>query len=87
MSNDQDLVKLLSDYICAELASNPPDGPIAPDFQLIEGGLVDSLGLFKLIAFLEDKLGVTVEPDEILFENFASIDAIIALVEAKRSAA
>ena len=77
------VIRLLTDYICDEVAAARPAQPPAPDFPIIEGGLVDSLGLFKLIAFIDEKLGVKIAPEEIVLENFATIGAIAALVGAR----
>jgi len=84
MSND--ITEQLTDYILKEVAGSPPAGGArpGPDFPIIEKGLVDSLGLFKIIAFLEDRFQVSVAPEEILFENFATIGAITQLVNSKR---
>ncbi|OGT80408.1 MAG: hypothetical protein A3H91_07415 [Gammaproteobacteria bacterium RIFCSPLOWO2_02_FULL_61_13] len=80
----QDIQRSLTDYITTEVASAVPDAPPAPDFPLIEGGLVDSLGLFKLIAFIEDKFQIGILPEEIQFENFATINAITTLIKNKQ---
>ncbi|MBW2661977.1 MAG: acyl carrier protein [Deltaproteobacteria bacterium] len=48
---------------------------------LIEGGLIDSMGILKLIAFLEEEYKVTFEDEDITAENFATINAIAALVQ------
>ena len=69
-----------------EVASTPPASAPAPDFPIIETGLVDSLGLFKVVAFIEDRFKVQVAPEDIMFENFSSINAITRLVQAKLSA-
>ena len=45
---------------------------------------MDSLGVFELIAFLEKSFGVTIPLDEVVLENFTSIDAIAAYVATKR---
>lgn len=81
--NEQQLIGLLTDYICSEVAAQAPAQPPAPDFPVIEGGLVDSLGLFKLVAYIEEELGVKIAPEEIVLENFATIGAIAALVGAR----
>ena len=84
MKTDPELAERLTHYIVTEVASDPPETPPGPDFPLIEGGLVDSLGLFKLIAWMEDELRVSVAPEEILFENFATVNDIIKLVRSKQ---
>ena len=81
--NKQEVVRLLTDFIVDEVAAAPPEKLPAPDFPIIESGLVDSLGLFKVIEFIEEKFAVKIEPEEIVLENFATIGAIAALVGAR----
>jgi acyl carrier protein len=45
---------------------------------------VDSLGLFLLISFIEERFGVEVEPDDVTFENFQTVRAIADLVRDKQ---
>ena len=80
------VVTELTEYIVKEVASRPPEEPVTPDYPIIEGGLVDSLGLFKVIAFIEERYPVRIPPEEILFENFATINAIVRLIEARAAA-
>jgi acyl carrier protein len=54
---------------------------ISNDDNLFESGILDSMGIVSLIAYLEEKLKITIEPDQITEENFASISAIAKLVK------
>lgn len=54
--------------------------------QLLEEGVLDSLGVLELVNFLQDDHGIPIEDEELVPENFASIDAIAAFVEAKVAA-
>jgi acyl carrier protein len=56
---------------------------VAPDTDIIGEGLVDSLAIFKLIAFVEETFGVTIEPDEVLLENFQTLRALRNLIVKK----
>jgi len=49
--------------------------------DIIEGGYLDSFELMSLIAQLGDDFGIEIDVDEIMPENFNSIDAIAAMVE------
>ena len=51
--------------------------------QLLEEGVLDSLGILELVDYLQSELGVTAEDDELVPENFASIDAITTFVDSK----
>ena len=45
--------------------------------------MVDSLGLFQIVEFLETECGVEIADHEILPENFATLSSIAKLVEAR----
>ena len=60
--------------------------PIKPDTKLIESGILDSLSILRLTIFIEEKLGVKVDADEVVRENFDTIDAICRFVREKKSA-
>lgn len=47
-------------------------------------GLIDSLAIEQLIAFLEESYDLEFEDEELVAEHFVSIDAVVALVEAKQ---
>ena len=84
-NSEQEIASALANYIAAEVANPPAQSPPAPDFEIIAAGMVDSLGLFKLVAFIEEQFRVTIAPAEILLENFATIDAITRLIRSKHS--
>ena len=51
--------------------------------SLIENGVIDSLGIFRLVSFLEETFGVRVADEEISAENLQSIDVIEQLILSK----
>ena len=55
------------------------------DISLLQTGVMDSMGLFRLIFFLQETYGVKVPDDELLAENFESISSIAGYVERKMS--
>ena len=57
----------------------PAEGP-ASDYQLIENDVLDSMGIFETIAFLEDQFGIEVQDDDLVPENFATVASIARLV-------
>jgi acyl carrier protein len=70
----------IREFITTQLAQRAEDRRIGDGDDVISSGLVDSLGIVKLVGFLETTFGVRVRDDEIVPENFASIDAIAAFV-------
>jgi acyl carrier protein len=53
--------------------------------SLIDSGIVDSLGILDLVSFLEGEFGLQVSDDELLPENFQTIECIATLVKKKAS--
>ena len=49
--------------------------------NLIEGGYIDSFELMSLVANLTDIFNIDITIDELIPENFNSVDAIVAMVE------
>lgn len=54
---------------------------LTPDFPLLENNVIDSLGLFRIVGFLEDEYGVTIPDDRLVPANFATLEMIATLVE------
>lgn len=50
---------------------------------LLETGILDSLGVLDVVTFLEEKFSITVADDELVPENFQSIETLSAFVKRK----
>jgi acyl carrier protein len=59
------------------------DGADFGDDDPIAVGLLDSLGVEQLVAFLEETFGVTFDDEQYTAENLSSIDAVAKVVDAK----
>lgn len=57
---------------------------LRPDQSLIAGGLIDSLAVLDIVAFLEERFAIRFEPEDLTGENFDSIAAMAQLVRARR---
>lgn len=80
-------VDTLQDFIVETLHWNGNKDVLTLDYHLIENGVVDSLGLFTLVGFLEDQFGVVIADEELLPENFSTIGAMVKFIERKQPAA
>ena len=74
-------------FVLEELAAGSGLTSVGDSDSLVASGLIDSLGIFKLVAFLEENFGIPIADSEILQENFRSIEAIAAFVIKKRETA
>jgi acyl carrier protein len=75
---------VIRDYIGRELVGKPELLPIQNDTPLIESGIFDSLAMLKLVLFLEERFGVTVAVEEVVPDNFATVNAISAFLRTQR---
>lgn len=73
----------LERFIIDELMMGNGQTKVDPDQSLVSSGVLDSLALLRLISFIEDQFGVTIEDDEVIPDNFQTINVMKALVEEK----
>lgn len=67
----------LIEYICTELLEDP-DRELSTRDQLLLDDIVDSLGVMRLVHFIEQRGGKSIPAEDITIENFASVEAIAA---------
>lgn len=67
------LEKIRSDFV-------PGDEPIDGRTELLISGLIDSLAVVNLVAWIEDRVGQAINPSDVVIENFETVDAMAALV-------
>lgn len=60
---------------------------LTDDTRLIQDGLLNSIGITKIVAFLSDTLGCTLEEDDYKSGNFETLATIRRLYERRSVAA
>ena len=60
------------------------DGVLESD-SLLEKGVIDSMAMVELIAYVEQTYNISIQEDELMPENFDSLAAIAAFITAKRN--
>jgi acyl carrier protein len=68
----------------AESAANIGKRALDPDENLLAAGLIDSLGVIKLIVSLEKAFGISVGDEDVVPENFQSLHSLALFVEQKQ---
>jgi acyl carrier protein len=79
MSIERDLKK----FISARLAKGKDVKTLQDDDSLFETGIVDSLGVLLLVAFIEEQFNIKVEDEELIPENFETINKVKEFIERK----
>ncbi|HEX7022263.1 MAG TPA: acyl carrier protein, partial [Trueperaceae bacterium] len=62
------------------------DKALAGDDSLTQTGIIDSMGIMELVAFLDERYGVRVPDADLLPQNLDSIDNIVRYVKARLAA-
>jgi len=73
----------LKKYIRDELAPGYDLNDLDEEQSLIETGILDSMGIVKLVAFIEEQYQIKVEDEDLLPENFEKISSIAELISKK----
>jgi len=71
----------VAQFIVDEFAPDIDPGRLDPDYDLLEGGIVDSPGLLTIVAWIEDRFGVAIDAGEIGADDLCSVRALIALID------
>jgi acyl carrier protein len=73
--------EIIQEFISHELLHDSRKTPLSDDDQLIEMGIIDSLGIMTLLVFLEERFSIQISGDDLVPENFGSITAISDLID------
>lgn len=73
----------IKDYIAINLLFSDNGFPFTDEASFLDEGIVDSVGVMELVAFVEEKFGVKVDDLEVTPENFDSVSRLAAYVRSK----
>lgn len=71
-----DLVNKISEDLVLDTSQ-----AIEADTELLMSGIVDSLGVVNLVAWIEHELDVEIDPGDVVIENFETPAAILGFVD------
>lgn len=74
---------VLKQFIFKELVHVVDEPSFSDDDDLLEAGL-DSMGIMRLVLFIEEKFGITLPDEEIEPDNIRTINRIAAWIERHR---
>ncbi len=79
------LKEQIHQFIQENLAEPKGITAFSDDESLMETGVIDSLGIFRLVSFMEEELRVRVSDEEINADTLKSVNTIEELVLRKRN--
>ncbi|MEM7330649.1 MAG: acyl carrier protein [Chloroflexota bacterium] len=86
MSNEAlgNIETVIKEFIAEEFMFDRPASDLSNDMSLIQEGIIDSLGIFMLVSFIDNQFGVKVEPEDVVLDNFETINKIKDLIAARQ---
>lgn len=82
----RDIEAAVRKYIVEELMFEKDESVLKFDDELLDGGVVDSMGILRLVVFLEKEYHISIPNEELVPETFQDIHSIARLVSEKLSA-
>lgn len=81
-----DIQETLKGFILQNLVADSHKLTLSEDDNLLTGGLVDSLGVMRLINFIEENFKVQVPPEDVTLENFRTIRVMAGYLQQRMDA-
>jgi acyl carrier protein len=85
--NPQDIKNIVKTFILSEYLPGEDPAGLTDATPLMTTGILDSIAVLKVVTFLENQFGITIEPHEAAVENLNTLSDIARLVISKASPA
>lgn len=72
----------IKEFIITEVNPEANLQTLADDEPLIDSGIVDSLGVLRILGFLDEEFGIDLSGEEIKLERFRTVQTICAMIQA-----
>ena len=73
----------LGRFIQEELGKEKSQETLDVKDNLIESGIIDTVGIHKILGFLESRFSIRIKDEELIPENFESIETIETFIKSR----
>jgi acyl carrier protein len=80
-----DIEGAVKDFVLKEFLPGEDPNELTDSTPLITGGVLDSIATLKVVMFIEERFGITLQAHEVDSEHLDTIAQIAQLVRAKKS--
>ena len=78
-----DVKETIREFIADQFLKGGGVTTISDEASFLEEGIIDSVGVLELVAFIEETFGLRVEDEELIPENLDSVDRLVVFVRSK----
>jgi len=71
----------IKEFIFAEFLPGVTSDQLADDYDLVANGVIDSLGLLRVVSWLENRFDIPIDEVDISEQDFVSVAAICEFVD------
>jgi acyl carrier protein len=82
--NEQEIKSKVKSFILNEYLPGEDPAALTDTTPLMTTGILDSIAVLKLVTFLENDFGITIEPHEAVVDNLNTLSDMARLVMSKR---
>lgn len=75
------------EYIVENFLFGDPAPLESDSISLLDSGIIDSVGVMELVAFLEQDHGLTLADEDLVPENLDSVDNLVAFIGRRKATA
>ncbi len=79
--NTEALTEKIREFISREFLYDRPEIELTDDLHLFDRGVIDSIGVIRLINFMRDEFKIEINPEDVLLENFETVARIAAMLQ------
>ena len=70
-------------YVAENLLFSDNGIGLSDDESFLDAGIVDSMGVLELVTFVEERFAIEVPDEEIVPDNFDSVDKLAAYIDGR----
>ena len=86
MTDITTIQEAIKSFVLTQFLPDEDPAELTLDTELISTGIIDSLATLKLITYLEEQFGISIEAHEVNVEQLNSVASVASLVESKLKA-
>ena len=73
----------IRDFILENFMAGESEEALDNDSSFLEKGIIDSMGVLELVAFVEETYGIEIDDDELTPDNFDSVSRLVSYIRRK----